>query len=80
MAADEVVLPVIDCQGPSCRVSLRRQRGGDAHILGDSGPFDVSSEPEDSLALTKAVAIHVRESSPITARARAGARGEERRL
>ncbi len=60
VAADEVVASVIDCQGLSCRVSLRRQRGGDARILGDSGPFDVSSEPEDALALTEAVANYLR--------------------
>jgi serine/threonine-protein kinase len=62
VAADEVVVPVLDCQGPSCRVSLRRQRGPDARILGDSGPFDVSSEPEEALALSQAVAIHLRKT------------------
>jgi serine/threonine-protein kinase len=63
VAADEVVVPVLDCQGgPSCRVSLRRQRGVDARILGDSGPFDVPSEPEDALALGEAVAIHLRKA------------------
>ncbi|HEY5907469.1 MAG TPA: serine/threonine-protein kinase, partial [Vicinamibacteria bacterium] len=36
VAADEVVVPVIECPGSSCRVSLRRQRGQDARILGDS--------------------------------------------
>ena len=60
VAADEVVVPLLDCRGPSCRVSLRRQRGRDARILADSGPFDVSSEPEDALALSDAVAIHLR--------------------
>jgi eukaryotic-like serine/threonine-protein kinase len=59
VAADEVVLPIMSCQGSSCRVSLRRQRGVDARILEDSGPFEVSSEPEESLALTRAVAFHV---------------------
>jgi eukaryotic-like serine/threonine-protein kinase len=62
VAADEVVVPVLDCHGPSCRVSLRRQRGSDGRILGDSGPFDVSSEPEDALALSDAVAIHLRKT------------------
>jgi eukaryotic-like serine/threonine-protein kinase len=62
VAADEVVVPVLDCPGTSCRVSLRRQRGGDARILGDSGPFDVSSDPEDALALSEAVAIHLRKT------------------
>jgi eukaryotic-like serine/threonine-protein kinase len=62
VAADEVVVPVLDCRGPSCRVSLRRQRGSDGSLLADSGPFDVSSEPEDALALCDAVAIHVRKT------------------
>jgi tetratricopeptide (TPR) repeat protein len=62
VAADEVVVPVLDCQGPSCRVSLRRQRGPDARLLGDSGPFDVSSEAEDSLDLSQAVALHLRKT------------------
>ena len=62
VAADEVVVPVIQCEGPSCRVSLRRQRGRDGRILGDSGPFEVSSEPEDVLTLSDAVAIHLRKT------------------
>ena len=77
-----MILPVIDCQGTSCRVSLRRQRGRDAHILGNSGPFDVSSEPEDSLALTNAVAVGIQRTFA-DHRPRADAepaRGEERRL
>src|SRR4029078_10838935 len=42
--------------------SLRRQRGADARVLMDTGSFDVSSDPVDSLALSDAVALHVREA------------------
>jgi eukaryotic-like serine/threonine-protein kinase len=62
VAADEVVLPTVACEGPWCRVSLRRQRGADAHVVMDTGSFDVSSEPLDSLALADAVALHLREA------------------
>jgi serine/threonine-protein kinase len=62
VAADEVVLPTIACEGQWCRVSLRRQRGRDARVLTDTGSFDVSGDPVDSLALSDAVALHVREA------------------
>jgi tetratricopeptide (TPR) repeat protein len=62
VAADEVVSAALACEGAWCRVSLRRQRGRDARVLADSGSFDVSGEPEDALALSNAVAIHLRES------------------
>ena len=61
VAADEVVVPAIDCSGASCRVSLRRQRAGDAHVLASSTPVDVSSEPEDALGLASAIVLGVRE-------------------
>jgi len=64
VAADEIVVPTIACQGQWCRVSLRRQRGRDAHVLMDTGSFDVSSDPVDSLALSDAVAFHLREAFP----------------
>jgi len=64
VAADEVVIPTIACQGQWCRVSLRRQRGRDAHVVTDTGSFDVSSEPVDSLALADAVALHLRAAFP----------------
>ena len=64
VAADEIVIPTIACQGHWCRVSLRRERGRDGHLVTSTGSFDVSSEPEDSLALASAVAIHVREAFP----------------
>ena len=62
VAAPEIVLPTIACDGQWCRVSLRREIAGatDTHIVSDSGPFDVPSEPEDSLALARAVDIQVR--------------------
>jgi len=62
VAADEIVVPTIACQDQWCRVSLRRQRGADARVLMDTGSFDVSSDPVDSLALSDAVALHVREA------------------
>jgi len=62
VAADEIIVPTIACQDQWCRVSLRRQRGGDARVLVDTGSFDVSSDPVDSLALSDAVALHVREA------------------
>jgi tetratricopeptide (TPR) repeat protein len=64
VAADEVVVPVLDCQGHWCRVSLSRERVRDARVVTNTALFDVSSEPEDSLALASAVAIHVREAFP----------------
>ncbi len=66
VAATEIVLPTIACQGQWCRVSLRREVASatDAHIISDSGPFDVPSEPEDSLALARAVDIQVRRAFP----------------
>jgi Flp pilus assembly protein TadD len=66
VAADELVTPAIACQGQGhwCGVSLRRERGADNHLVTNTGSFDVSSEPEDSLALASAVAIHVREAFP----------------
>lgn len=64
VAAEEVVLPTIACQGHWCRVSLRRQRARDAHVVMDTGSFDVSSEPLDSLALADAVALHLRAAFP----------------
>jgi tetratricopeptide (TPR) repeat protein len=62
VAADEIIVPTITCQDQWCRVSLRRQRGRDARVLMDTGSFDVSSDPVDSLALSDAVALHVREA------------------
>jgi eukaryotic-like serine/threonine-protein kinase len=62
VAADEIVVTTIACQDQWCRVSLRRQRGRDAHVLMDTGSFDVSSDPVDSLALADAVALHLREA------------------
>jgi tetratricopeptide (TPR) repeat protein len=38
---------------------LRRQRGADGRVLGDTGSFEVSSAPEDALALANAVTIHL---------------------
>jgi len=76
MAADEVLVPVISCQGTWCGVSLRRQRGSDARLLRDSGSFDMSAEPEDSLAAAHAVAIQVRAVFPERA-SRAAAEGAE---
>ncbi|HYU42286.1 MAG TPA: protein kinase [Vicinamibacteria bacterium] len=64
VAAEEVILPTIACQGQWCRVSLRRQRASDAHVVMDTGSFDVSSEPLDSLALADAVALHLRAAFP----------------
>jgi tetratricopeptide (TPR) repeat protein len=59
-AADEVVVSNLACQGQWCQVSLRRERGRDAHVIGDTGSFDVWADPEGSLPLANAVAIHVR--------------------
>lgn len=78
VAADEVVLPTLECAAASCRVSLRRQRGADQRVVASSRPFDVSSEPEDALALTSAVALGVRELFPDHP-PRSGARGLELR-
>jgi serine/threonine-protein kinase len=65
VAANEIVLPTIACDGQWCRVSLRRQVAGAGNaIVSDSGPFDVPSEPEDSLALARAVDIQVRRAFP----------------
>jgi serine/threonine-protein kinase len=64
VAADEIVIPTVACQGHWCRVSLRRERARDGRVVTSTGSFDVSSEPEDSLALASAVAIHVREAFP----------------
>jgi tetratricopeptide (TPR) repeat protein len=65
VAANEIVLPTIACDGQWCRVSLRRQIAGAGNaIVSDSGPFDVPSEPEDSLALARAVDIQVRRAFP----------------
>ncbi|MET0552050.1 MAG: protein kinase [Vicinamibacteria bacterium] len=61
VGADEVVVPAISCAGASCRVFLRRQGGSDVRVLGSSRPFDVSTDAEDALALTSAVALGVRE-------------------
>ena len=63
-AADEVIVSTIACQGPSCQISLRRSRGDDAHVIRDSGSFEVSSDPENSLVLAKVVAIHVHDVFP----------------
>jgi len=65
VAASEIVLATIACDGQWCRVSLRRQIAGAGNaIVSDSGPFDVPSEPEDSLALARAVDIQVRRAFP----------------
>jgi eukaryotic-like serine/threonine-protein kinase len=64
VAAEEAVVPAIACVGEWCRVSLRRQRGRDGHVVADTGSFDVPSDRQDSLALADAVAIHVRDAFP----------------
>ncbi len=64
VAADEIVVPTVACQGHWCRVSLRRERARDGRLITSTGSFDVSSEPEDSLALASAVALHIREAFP----------------
>ena len=64
VAADEVVFSTIACQGQWCRVSLRRERASDGHVLSGSGSFDVSDDSEASLELANAIAIHVRQAFP----------------
>jgi Flp pilus assembly protein TadD len=60
VAAAEIVLPTIACQGQWCRVSARRQRAPDARLVSTTGSFDVPSEPEDALELARAVDLHAR--------------------
>jgi serine/threonine-protein kinase len=61
MGATEVLVPTLDCQPSSCRVSLRRQDATSARVTSSSQAFEVSSDPDDALAVAGAVTLRVRE-------------------
>ncbi|HEX4953828.1 MAG TPA: protein kinase [Thermoanaerobaculia bacterium] len=58
--ADEVLLPLLDCGGDWCRVTLRRLERPNGAVLATAGPFEVQSGIENVLRLAEAVRVHTR--------------------
>ncbi len=61
--ANEVVFPLLDCQGDGCRVRLRRLREPGDAVLG-TVTFDVEAGVENSYQLADAVQVHLRQLYP----------------
>lgn len=62
VGATEVVLPSLDCNGSTCRVGLRRQDAATGRVLSSAQAFEVSTDPEDALAVAGAVTLRIREA------------------
>jgi serine/threonine-protein kinase len=58
--ADEVLLPLLNCQKDSCQVILRRQKPG-GQVMAISEPFEVQSGFENAYQLAEGVWVHVRQ-------------------
>ena len=57
--ADEVLLPVLDCQGDSCLLSLRRLEKPGGVVLHTVKPFEIKVGIEDAYQLAEAVQINL---------------------
>jgi Flp pilus assembly protein TadD len=60
--ADEVLLPLLDCQGDWCRVTLRRLRKD--VVLDTAGPFDVPAGTENAQQLAEGVRVNLQRIYP----------------
>jgi predicted Zn-dependent protease len=60
--ATEAVVPSLECATSSCRVSLRRQDAASGRVVASSQAFQVSTDPDDALAVAGAVTLRVREA------------------
>ncbi len=62
--ANEVVFPLIDCQGDDCRVTLRRLREPGDVVLGTVGPFEVQAGIENVQRLAEGVRANLQQLYP----------------
>jgi tetratricopeptide (TPR) repeat protein len=59
--ANEVVFPLLDCQGDGCRVTLRRLREPGDVVLGAVGPFEVQAGIENVQRLAEGVQANLQQ-------------------
>ncbi len=59
--ANEVVFPLLDCQGDDCRVTLRRLREPGNEVLGTVGPFEVQAGIENVQRLAEGVRANLQQ-------------------
>ncbi|HEX3527869.1 MAG TPA: protein kinase, partial [Thermoanaerobaculia bacterium] len=59
--ANEVVLPLLDCQGDGCRVTLRRLQEPGDKFLGAVGPFEVQAGIENVQRLAEGVRVNLQQ-------------------
>jgi tetratricopeptide (TPR) repeat protein len=62
--ADEVLLPLLDCERDWCRLTLRRLRGPGGVVLATAGPFEVPAGIENAHQLAEGVRAHLQEVYP----------------
>jgi tetratricopeptide (TPR) repeat protein len=62
--ANEVVFPLLDCQGDDCRVTLRRLREPGDVVLGAVGPFGVETGIENVQRLAEGVRVNLQQLYP----------------
>jgi serine/threonine-protein kinase len=62
--ANEVVSPLLDCQGDDCRVTLRRLREPGDVVLGAVGPFEVQAGIENVQRLAEGVQANLQQLYP----------------
>ncbi|MEO6195010.1 MAG: protein kinase [Thermoanaerobaculia bacterium] len=62
--ANEVVFPLLDCQGDDCRVTLRRLREPGDVVLGAVGPFEVQAGIENVQRLAEGVQANLQQLYP----------------
>ena len=62
--ANEVVFPLLDCQGDGCRVTLRRLREPGDVVLGAVGPFEVQAGIENVQRLAEGVRANLQQLYP----------------
>ena len=62
--ADEVLLPLLDCQGAWCRLTLRRLSQPDDVVLATAGPFEVPAGIENAHVLAEGVRAHLQQVYP----------------
>ncbi len=62
--ADEVLLPVLDCRGNSCRLALRRLRKPGGAIFATVGPFEVEAGIENAQQVAEEVQVQLQQLYP----------------
>ena len=62
--ANEVISPVIHCQGDECRVTLRRLQEPGDHLVGTVGPFEIQAGIESVQGLAEGIEVHMPQLYP----------------